>query len=36
MRRSVLATTHVLVESSLVNLVHGFNLMCKSSGIREA
>ena len=36
MRRLVLATSHVTNHrSSLVRLVNGFNLICKSSGIRE-
>ncbi len=35
MRRSVLATSHVWMRSSLVRLVNGFNLICESSGIRE-
>ncbi len=35
MRRSVLATSHVWMRSSLVRLVYGLNLIYESSGIRE-
>ncbi len=36
MRRSFLATSHVAsYRSSLVRLVNGLNLICKSWGIRE-
>ena len=35
MRRSVLATSHVWMRSSLVRLVNGLNLICEGSGIRK-
>ena len=35
MRKSVPATSHQWMRSSLVRLVNGLNLICESSGIRK-